>query len=472
MPGRSRRQLRASPSAVLHELRDGRVAAWNRFCPLVVVLDPGMIEIVGAGASRRAAISVDSMSEQELEQMRQLGLVDEGADSAAERFWSTIESRLVALDARAGERRAQHEPYGNLYLTNTACNLSCPYCVARQAYDGRPGSITRLARRHRPSLAVEIVDAYMRQRHDAGEQLTPISFNGGEILLEWELIQAVVEHVQRSYPSMEMRYLLNTNMTLMDRDKAEFLVANDFEVHLSIDGYQEAHDHTRSYRGGRGSFDEIIEKVEMFNSLSPASPITGFQGTIDQAEGFDIEKVFEMSKHGFVQARLAPNLMGVSEAEGRRKANLEAELYEAGLERELEITEAYFLTVKRLMEDETYSFFFNCLGLSAYPSVGLHVNVETQELSLLCGFIAAATVPYSKLERDISSPLLWQAARRFIHERAAALRGPCHECDVIGVCRGSCILMGLDHENRLNPGACSYQRQLWRRSIEMAHRHR
>lgn len=463
--------LRVSPHAVFHRLPGGRIAAWNRFAPLVVVVEEDVLAALGNGAPAAAIASDGVLSDADIGSLVALGIVDRGVDSTRSSFYRTLESRLSALDERAEDRRRLGEPYGNLYLTNTACNLGCTYCVARHANADRTSSLVRLPRAERSSFAIEIVDAYMRHRVESGETLTPISFNGGEILLEWEMITDVVAHVRRCFPKMEMRFLLNTNMTLMDRDRAEFLIHNDFEVHLSIDGYQQAHDQTRRFKDGRGSFDQIIDRVRMFNSLGPRSPITGFQGTIDRVDSFDSEKLFSMANHGFVQARLAPNLIGVTERDGCRKADLEAELYELGLGCDLEITEAYFLTVRKLIDADEYSFFFNCLGLSAYPSVGLHVNVETRELSLLCGFITAAAVSHSDLERDLHSPLLWKAARRFIRERAAALRGVCSECDVIGVCRGSCILMGLDYRNRLNPGACAYQRQLWRRSIELAHRY-
>jgi sulfatase maturation enzyme AslB (radical SAM superfamily) len=61
---------------------------------------------------------------------------------------------------------------------------------------------------------------------------------------------------------------------------------------------------------------------------------------------------------------------------------------------------------------------------------------------------------------------------RFIRERFERIRSDCAECDVVGVCRGGCILSGLDEANRLNLAACTYQRTLWRRMLAYANRRR
>jgi len=57
---------------------------------------------------------------------------------------------------------------------------------------------------------------------------------------------------------------VNTNLTLLTEEIAEFFNRNNIDVYISIDGYREAHNRTRKYHNGKGSFDDIIEKVAIY----------------------------------------------------------------------------------------------------------------------------------------------------------------------------------------------------------------
>lgn len=141
-----------------------------------------------------------------------------------------------------------------------------------------------------------------------------------------------------------------------------------------------------------------------------------------------------------------------------------------GQRRKLKFTDTYFVNIRQLMKIEEFKFYFTCAGLAGFPTRGLALNVDTLEMSQLCSYVPEAAVPYDEIGGDIYNRRLWERARAYIRHRAQQLRTVCRQCDVVGVCRGSCLLMGLDAHNRINPAACAYQRRLWRRVLEFAYR--
>ncbi len=456
-----------APHVHEHEVAPGVVAVWNRFAPAPHTVP---VEVLRELRRRGAAAVLDEATRDSLAKAKVLG--GNGAAEADAAFFASLDSALAHIDQLADKFFAERQPYANLYLSNLGCNLRCTYCVSSHSRGGAQRH-TRPVRpfAERLEAVLDVVDQYASRRVEADAEPVAVSFNGGEFTLEWELLRRVVEWIKERHPGVKTELFLNSNMTAITPERADFLVAHDFEVHVSVDGYQALHDRTRSYRNGRGSYRDVLASVKAFNARQPSKPILGFQGTIDISEGFDAEALFRMSRHGFIEARLAPNLLGVAETDAEARADLMMALYEAGQRRKLRFTDTYFVNIRNLMQLEEFAFYFACAGLSGFPTRGLSMNVDTLELSQLCSYVPGVAVSYDEIGGDIYDRRLWERARAFIHARAERLRTVCRECEVIGVCRGSCLLMGLDANNDINPAACAYQRRLWRRVLEFTHRH-
>jgi radical SAM protein with 4Fe4S-binding SPASM domain len=168
-----------------------------------------------------------------------------------------------------------------------------------------------------------------------------------------------------------------------------------------------------------------------------------------------------MKRYGFKSARLAPNLLNVSEDDAIKKAKLMGKFLDLNLQDKFKVTETYFKNMKKLINLEDYFFFFNCNGLSCFPKMELSLNISTQCLSQLCSFVPKASISFKEIAYDIYNPKLWKVANSFIQNRIQALFNNCIDCELIGVCRGGCIYTGLDKENQLNKAACAYQKGFW-----------
>jgi uncharacterized protein len=82
-----------------------------------------------------------------------------------------------------------------------------------------------------------------------------VTFFGGEPLLALDLIREVTGLAREECLRRHRPYLLRlvTNGTLLDDATAAWLVANRFDVQVSLDGVQDAHDRNRRFADGGGS---------------------------------------------------------------------------------------------------------------------------------------------------------------------------------------------------------------------------
>jgi uncharacterized protein len=137
--------------------------------------------------------------------------------------------------------------------TGAVCNLDCSYCFFLSKEMLYPGSRFR--------MADELLEIYVRQlieSHRAPE--VTIAWQGGEpTLMGLDFFQRSVELAQRYANGRRIAYTIQTNGTLIDDEWAAFFKENDFLVGISIDGPRDLHDAYRVDKGGKGTFDKVMQ---------------------------------------------------------------------------------------------------------------------------------------------------------------------------------------------------------------------
>ncbi|GAB6134718.1 radical SAM protein [Thermococcus prieurii] len=149
-----------------------------------------------------------------------------------------------------------------LEVTNN-CNFRCRYCVFGGNYkDFRTHGYSYMTL----ETAIKAIDLYFEYLTE-GALLNPmreptIAFYGGEPLLNFKLIEKCVEYMNQTYSDgFTLRYTITTNASLITKKIAEFLVKNDFDVAISLDGPQEEHNRNRTLANGRGTFDLVMRGI-------------------------------------------------------------------------------------------------------------------------------------------------------------------------------------------------------------------
>ena len=147
-----------------------------------------------------------------------------------------------------------------LCLTH-ACNLRCAYCYAGEKSARRMTWDTAKA-----SVDFALAHTIERARLTKRPGRMQLGFFGGEPLLEWPLMQQAFHYTREACDTAGVRLLrtVTTNLTLLDREKADWFRENRFHVGLSIDGHAAVHDALRRRPDGSGSHAACERALEFF----------------------------------------------------------------------------------------------------------------------------------------------------------------------------------------------------------------
>jgi uncharacterized protein len=133
------------------------------------------------------------------------------------------------------------------------CNLRCTYCYTGDKFNKRMSFETA-------QKAVDFALSRPQAHLD-------ISLFGGEPLIHLDFLKEVSEYAEKKLASIKghrptLRYILNTNATLINDASIEWLKGRTTAVFISLDGTKQTHDRFRIDAGGKGTFDSVMRGIE------------------------------------------------------------------------------------------------------------------------------------------------------------------------------------------------------------------
>ena len=138
--------------------------------------------------------------------------------------------------------------------SGSTCNIDCTYCFFLSKEALYPNDKQR--------MSDATLEAYIRQLLEShrAPQVT-VAWQGGEpTLMGLDFFRRSVELVEQyRRPGQVVQHTFQTNGILLDDDWCAFFKEHDFLVGLSVDGPREIHDAYRLDRGGRGTFDRVMQ---------------------------------------------------------------------------------------------------------------------------------------------------------------------------------------------------------------------
>ncbi len=142
------------------------------------------------------------------------------------------------------------------------CNFRCKYCTFSDSYDFTRTHSNKYMNFDTARKAIDHFFSLLSQ----GKKFHPlrrpsIGFYGGEPLLNFELIKNCVEYISKNYHDFGVSYGLTTNCSLMDEEKANWLMEHDFSIAVSLDGPEKEHNRLRVYRNEDGTFRDVMKNV-------------------------------------------------------------------------------------------------------------------------------------------------------------------------------------------------------------------
>jgi uncharacterized protein len=220
----------------------------------------------------------------------------------------------AALDLLALKYRTRAAAVANLtglhiFVVTLRCDHSCHYCqVSRQTED-----------RTRFDMARDHADKALALVFDSPNPAIKIEFQGGEPLLNFELICYIVEEAERRNAThrRDLQFVIASNLTRLDDEVLGFARDHGIYFSTSLDGPDDLHDANRPLRGAsshRAAIDGIAriraalghEFVSALMTTTPAS-LSRIEDIIDEYVRREFGSIFlrSLSPYGFaVRTRL------------------------------------------------------------------------------------------------------------------------------------------------------------------------
>ncbi|RDV84560.1 thioether cross-link-forming SCIFF peptide maturase [Ammonifex thiophilus] len=199
-----------------------------------------------------------------------------------------------------------------------ACNLRCSYCFAGEGDYGAAGIMPE-------EVARAAVDFLLES---AGpRRAVEIDFFGGEPLLNFPVVVATVRYGKQRARELgkEISFTLTTNAVLLDEEKERFLLEEEVNLVLSLDGRPEVHDRFRRFPDGTGSYQRVLPNIRRCYqnwASRPRSSYCYLRGTFTRMN-LDFSRDFKhLVEQGFRHISLEPVVAPPSAPHALREEDL------------------------------------------------------------------------------------------------------------------------------------------------------
>ena len=142
-----------------------------------------------------------------------------------------------------------------IYLTDN-CNMNCKYCYEKEMHKNNQIDI---------KMVKNIIDHEVKNK----TKQCIITFFGGEPLLNFKVLQQIVEYAEQTYPN-NWEWLISTNGFFLTDDICQFLKQYNFIITLSWDGIKPDQDKQRPIKNSlESSYDILLNKINILLKYQP-----------------------------------------------------------------------------------------------------------------------------------------------------------------------------------------------------------
>lgn len=172
------------------------------------------------------------------------------------------ELALNLLAAKLRTRKSFMRDFTSLHMMvlTTRCNCVCDYCHASSSDTQTQNS----------DMTWPVAKAAVDVIFQSPSPDIKIEFQGGEPLLNWDVLKNIVLYAKERHKDNSERclgFVVCTNLMNMDVDKLQFCKEHRVEISTSLDGSRSLHDLHRKARNGCSSYDLFMQKLEETRSV-------------------------------------------------------------------------------------------------------------------------------------------------------------------------------------------------------------
>ncbi len=140
----------------------------------------------------------------------------------------------------------------HIFVVTNACNLSCVYCQAKDKAHRSFGYMTE-------EIAYRAVDIAL----ESPARKLNFEFQGGEPLLNFSIIQKIIEYTEERRGEKEVQYTIVSNFSLLTEEILDYLLNHDVSICTSLDGPQFLHDCNRPFASGGSSYEQANRGISL-----------------------------------------------------------------------------------------------------------------------------------------------------------------------------------------------------------------
>jgi His-Xaa-Ser system radical SAM maturase HxsB len=181
---------------------------------------------------------------------------------------------LLAVKTRTRFRRLADFTGLHIFVVSLRCEHSCPYCqVSRQSSDKR-----------RYDMSEETAERALELTFSSPSPLIKIEFQGGEPLLNFGLIEKIVNDAKalNLHYGRDLSFVIATNLALLDEHVLEFCRAHDVHISTSLDGPADIHNRNRP-RPGNNSWELAVEGIRRVRETLGADQVSALMTTTERS---------------------------------------------------------------------------------------------------------------------------------------------------------------------------------------------
>lgn len=183
---------------------------------------------------------------------------------------------LLALKTRTRYSRLPYFTGLHIFVISLRCEHSCPYCqVSRQSQDKR-----------RFDMSAETAERALDAAFRSPSPYLKIEFQGGEPLLNFDLIKEVVTEAERRNESegRDLSFVIATNLALLDDEVLEFCREHDVYISTSLDGPADLHNKNRP-RPGNDSWERAVAGIRRVRETLGIDRVSALMTTTEGSLG-------------------------------------------------------------------------------------------------------------------------------------------------------------------------------------------
>ena len=165
---------------------------------------------------------------------------------------------LLAIKYKTRLAPASENPGLHIFVVTLRCEHSCPYCqVSRTLSSGTQFD-----------MSIETAMLALKLVFQSKSKALKIEFQGGESLLNFDLIKMVVLEATRinRVEQRNLAFVVATNLVPLDEEMLQFFSANNVHLSTSIDGPSALHNANRP-RKGNDSFERAVDGIARARSF-------------------------------------------------------------------------------------------------------------------------------------------------------------------------------------------------------------